>query len=315
MKLLELVKNINKKDKKGVPNWMLGTFKRRSISFYNGLSDNTTDVFWIQSRNFTIDLRLPKEIIEKKELAAYTKENLSEIANYEGWVADSIFDGEKLFWEGGISYQNRNKWPEPAFMKKIGNCMLEFCPSNVYVEDWRLQNSKNDCLIGLRVVEEIDLETNESRRSDGGLIICGEFAAICLGREKSLEDKFSSMDYTLEDILLNKEYSLDEKKEYLNFETSIAKGSLEKGYKIFASTNPNRYEEELTKLDGFQLEDKEGQVSQLFEENGKKFKRIYEIDIIDSDFNFETKTDTTEEAKSWFKKESRTLNRYLDYLK
>ncbi len=37
---------------------MLGCFRRRCISFANGESDEQTIVYWFQSRNFTIDLRL-----------------------------------------------------------------------------------------------------------------------------------------------------------------------------------------------------------------------------------------------------------------
>lgn len=214
MKLNDLIKIIDKKDKKGVPSWMLGYFKRRSISFYNGLTDITTDVCWIQSRTFTIDLRLPKKVMEKKDISNYSKDELSEVSNYEGWVADSIYDGEKLFWDGGVSYQNRNKWPEPAYLKKVGNCMMEFCPSNVYVEDWRLQNKNQGSMIGLRLVEEIDTKTNEVSKKDGGLIICGEFAAICLGREEKTEAKFSSSSLTLEDILLDENITNDEKKSF-----------------------------------------------------------------------------------------------------
>jgi hypothetical protein len=315
MRLKDLIKTIDKKDQNGIPNWMLGYFKRKSISFYNGKSDFITDVCWFQSRTFTIDLRLPKRKLEKKDIKFYSKYEFEEIANYEGWIADSIYDGKKLFWKGGVSYLNTNKWPEPAFVQKVGNCMMEFCPSNSFVEDWRLQNTKEDSLIGLELIEEINLTTNEILRNSGGLIICGEYAAICLGRDKNTEEKFSKMDFSLEDILLSDDFSNDEKAKFLNFETSVARGNLDDGYDIILSTNPNKYDEKLLDLDYFEFSEDKKYIYQIFEENNQKIKRVYKIDMIDSNFKFEYTTKTTQDAKNWFKKEERTLNRYLENVK
>ena len=70
----------------GVPDWMLGFYKRRAISFADGLTDTQTHVCWFQSRNFTIDLRLPLEEhqVQAKPLLAYSAEELQRLANYEG---------------------------------------------------------------------------------------------------------------------------------------------------------------------------------------------------------------------------------------
>lgn len=315
MKLIDLVKLINKKDKTGVPDWMIGLYKRNIISFYNGKSDNTTDVFWMQSRTFTIDLRLPKSRIDKKNLDNYSKDELKEIGNYEGFLADSIYNGEELSWEGGISYHNRNKYPEPALLKKVGNCLLEFCPSNAYVEDWRLQNSSDNYLVGLDLIEEVNVSKNEIIRNSGGLIIAGEYAALCLGRKKEIDDKFNSMDSSLEDILLDEDTNILFKEELLSFETSLAKGTLEDGYNVLFSTNPKRYDENLFILDGFELSEDEKYIIHKFTKNDEKIKRVYKIDLIDTSFKFAFTSETSDEAKKWFKKEEVTLGRYLEKLK
>jgi len=315
MKLKELIESIDNIDKNGIPNWMLGYYKRNSISFYNGKSDFITDVCWFQSRSFTIDLRLPKRRLEKKDIMSYSKYELKEISNYEGWIANSTYNGEKLFWEGGVSYLNITKWPEPAFVRKIGNCMIEFCPSNAFVEDWRFQNSKNGCMVGLELLEEINLTTNETMRNSGGLIISGEYAAICLGRDTLTEKRFNEINSSLEEILLSNKFNNEEKTKFLNFETSVARGSLNDGYDVILSTNPNRYDEKLLDLDGFEFDEENKLVHQVFEENNNKIKRIYKIDMIDSSFKFEDTTSTTKEAEKWFKKESNTMNRYLEVKK
>lgn len=67
-------------------------------------------------------------------------------------------------------------------------------------------------------------------------------------------------------------------------------------------------------MDGFEIID-EKSISQELQFEGKTIKRVYSIDIIDSKFDFENSTDTTETAKNWFEKESKTLNRYLEEVK
>ncbi|MBU3015838.1 hypothetical protein KO488_13810 [Poseidonibacter lekithochrous] len=315
MKIKDLIEKIGNKDNGGVPNWMMGYFKRRTISFFNGQSDNTTDVCWIQSKNFTIDLRLPKNPVKNKDVNKYSIRDLDEVANYEGWVADSIYDGEKLSWSGGVSYLNHNKWPEPAFLKKVGNCMLEFSPSDVYVEDWRLQNHKKGPLIGLELVEETNLTTNMVTRKGGGLIISAEFAAICLGREPKVDESFQNQEKSLEEILLDENTIIKEKEEILKFETSVAKGDLESGYTIYLSTSPNRNDKELFLLDGYEYDEKNNQIIQTFTDHHQMYKRVYTIDFIDLEFDFATQTNTTDEAKAWFEQEKRTLNRHLEILK
>ena len=59
MELTELCSLHNTTPTSGaVPSWTLGCFRRRSISFFNGDSDDSTLVLWLQSRGLTGDLRL-----------------------------------------------------------------------------------------------------------------------------------------------------------------------------------------------------------------------------------------------------------------
>src|SRR5690606_1751457 len=124
------------------------------ISFADGSSDTDTQVFWLQSRNFSIDLRLPMHaalITQAKPWQDYSAAELAVLANHEGWVAQSIWDGQRLSWHEPTSLQLHNRWPEPALLQRVGNCMMEFADSNAYVEDWRLQPSTPGPLIGLRL--------------------------------------------------------------------------------------------------------------------------------------------------------------------
>ncbi len=161
MNLMELAERHARRPATSVPDWMLGYYKRRAISFANGDTDLDTHVCWVQSRNFTIDLRLPlaEDQVPARALADYSAAELQVLANHEGWEALSHWDGERLAWRGDTSLQLHNRWPEPALLSRIGNCMIEFAPSGAYVEDWRLQPSAPGPLIGLRLIEEREVDS------------------------------------------------------------------------------------------------------------------------------------------------------------
>lgn len=78
MTLKELIRQHAQANKTGVPDWLVGCFRRYSISFANGDTDLKTQVFWLQSRNFTIDIRMPieSEQVSAKPLDAYTDAEL-----------------------------------------------------------------------------------------------------------------------------------------------------------------------------------------------------------------------------------------------
>ena len=132
MTLQELLSRHGQRATHSVPDWMLGFYKRYAISFANGTSDLHTHVCWLQSRNLTIDLRLPLEAdqVSAKPLAGYSAAELQVLANYEGWTANAVWDGAALSWRPtDVSLQLHNRWPEPALLKRVGNCMVEFCAS------------------------------------------------------------------------------------------------------------------------------------------------------------------------------------------
>ena len=141
--------------------------------FGNGLTDTKTQVYWLQSRNFTIDLRLPmeSELVAAKSLADHTEQELQQLADYETFSATTDWNGEMLNWrDADASLQIHNRWTEPATLKRVGNCMIEFCPSDAYIKDWRLQPSNSGVQIGLRLIGERDLASGVVTYKDGGLI-------------------------------------------------------------------------------------------------------------------------------------------------
>tara|TARA_R110001592_G_scaffold238227_2_gene497780 strand:- start:78625 stop:79572 length:948 start_codon:yes stop_codon:yes gene_type:complete len=312
MHLKELIQRHQQKAQNTVPEWMIGCFKRRSISFANGLSDTQTQVFWLQGRKLTIDLRLPQEAdqVSKLNIETCTQDELYKLANYEGWSAESKWENNQLSWSGGTSFQLHNRWPEPGILSRVGDCMMEFSPSHAYVEDWRIKSRTPGPLVSLRLIEEKDLTTETCRHRGGALIINGNWAGLVLGRCKDIP--LASQTKQLRDLFLSEISNKKLQSEVFNFETSVAQGSLEKGFKICFSNQPGIENDIIFPLEGFEFDAKQNEVFQLFNENDHTILRRFAIDTIEASFPYSDSTEWTKEASTWFKNEQETLGRYLN---
>lgn len=309
MNLLDLAKAYPQTAQGGVPEWMLGHFRRRTISFANALSDEHTQVHWLQSRTFTIDLRLPDgPPLPVRALDAYSLPELRVLANHEGWMADSLWRDGQLSWEGGVSLQLHNRWPEPALLHRVGNCMIEFAPSGTYVEDWRLQATGGP-LIGLRLLEERDAETDELLHLGGGLILCGEHAGWVEGRPHGLPDAPGS----LRDRAAAAVGDVATLSSLFDFETSLARQDANGDYRIELSTLPARIGQCLA-TDGFERLAGGSLRQQVTLPNGRAVARTFAIDTLEPDWQPILTSPSTPEAEAWFVREQKTLGRYLALL-
>lgn len=163
MTLLELAHHHPTMPSPAVPDWTIGCFRRRSITFFSGETDTETQVYWLQSGRLCADFRfgLPGHV--------------------EAGVANASWDGRQMRWSDWTALDDRNKWPEPADLRRVGNALIEFAPSDAYVEDWRLQAHEPGLLAGLRLLEETDTETGQIRHMGGGLLVCDRHIAIVRG--------------------------------------------------------------------------------------------------------------------------------------
>jgi len=255
------------------PEWMVGLFRRRSISFASGLSDSDTRVFWMQSFGLTIDLRLPLEY-----------EPAESDADEEAWYAHSVWDGNHLSWHGGISNLSENRWPEPAELRRVGNCMMEFAPSGIYVEDWRLQNMRPGPLIALEVLYERDLTTGQNREVEGALILAGDYLGSVLQSPRGFEACIAVCEQSgTESTEFVVQHSLQSRLCGLPFKD----------------------------IDGFFLTDKQGEVAQRLETEDGPVERVYRIDTLLESFDFSQSTQATPDAETWYGKHQPTLGRYL----
>lgn len=310
MHLKELIERHEQRAQKTIPEWMIGCFKRKSISFANGKTDEKTHVFWLQGRNLTIDLRLPLEADQvKKSWQECNASELYRLANYEGWSANSQWSHNQLSWSGGTAFQLHNRWPEPGILSRTGDCMIEFSPSNAYVEDWRIKSCKPGPLISLELIEEKNLTTETCRHRGGALIINGTWAGLVLGRKEDIENP--SDHKQLRDLISSHINNSTLIKQAFNFETSVAEGSIDKGFNIKHSNHHALIGDEIFPLEGFEFDNNHNEIFQLFNENGDSILRRFSIDTIEPLFNYSGSTEWTPNSQQWFEKEHETLSKYL----
>lgn len=323
MTLFELVQQYPFQPGDGVPDTITGCFRRHAISFANGETDTETRVFWLQSRNLTIDLRLPAEHqpLSVKPLGELESAELALRANCEGWIADCRLSDGLMDWDNFTSLQLHNRWQEPAQLRRIGNCMIEFAPSGAYAEDWRLQPSAPGPLIGLRLQSETD-SAGRVVRSGGGLIVCGDYAALVLERRqpqtgvepaRTLTSTIASTHAStnpLRELAARHLGNGENLSELLDFETSVARRSPDGDYRVIHSTLPQRVGEILMDFDGFDYLPGSHQLCQRFAGDNGEYQRIFAIDTLEPQQHFSLATAATQESADWFEREAVTLQRY-----
>ena len=266
-----------------IPDYLYGAFRRKSISFSNGLTDEKTIVYWFQSRSFTIDLRLKSQ------------EN-TPVNERQGWIGNTLWDAEQqlLSWDvkAHSNYQNHVQWPEPAKLHAIGNCILEFSPSNAYVEDWR-QQVHEGLFLGLRLQSALDVESHQPLQMDGGLIICDKHVAFALSRLPTDQQTVASIDISSAPTMYETVIE--------SFEVSIAVDGLHKHY-----TTTSSQQDQALNFDHFEIID-ETHLMQNLIINGQAVQLMFEVDIYVPHYAFQHRTDTTTESADWLQNEKQHL--------
>lgn len=296
------------------PAWTLGCFRRRSISFFNGDCDESTLVYWLQSRGLTGDLRLAADRPRPESfevLQDLSRAELLRLAEVEGGVSPSRFEPAPgagvaqegtMHWPGWTAFQLHAKWPEPGELRRVGDCMIEHAPSGAYVEDWRLQPSGDGPLVGLRLLDERDAETGRVLHRGGGLLIAGDHALLVRGRAEALPPAAR-----LSELVERAFSDAGLLASIFGFEASYARRDGSGRYVVTASTLPWREGRLLLPLSGFGLED--GVVVHQAREQGRRVVRRFRVDTLEPSYQDWVATPATPGAVAWLAAEEQTLLR------
>lgn len=180
-----------------VPAWAFGTVRRRSITFATGVEDAKTFVVWVQSHGMTGDLRIhparPKLLMTDR-IEDLDHQSLVWLASVEGGTATASWSDGVMSWADWIGFQPYDKYPESGFMRRIGDCMIEFAPSCIYVEDWRFQDSQPGPLAGFQLINETACDGRTYARR-GGFVIAGDHSVLSLARKSVFPEGTRAQDF------------------------------------------------------------------------------------------------------------------------
>lgn len=321
MDLWELSRIAAHRPETSVPEWTLGCFRRRSITFFDGTIDTTTEVIWLQARGLTADFRLPParpRLLARDELRGLDPKALTLLLDVEAGVARTHWDGGLMSWHDWVAFQPQVKWPEPGALRRVGDCLIEFAPSGAYVEDWRFEPPGPGPLIGLELVEERDARDGTLLHQGGALLVCGRHAAFVRGRPPRHEavptptaplqrtaigeDPLPRTEQMPSHLALEARFACEASYALVDAARSSAT--------IVASTSPWREGQGLFSVEGFEYDRENGRVLHYDAEDGRLVERHFAIDTLEPTFAPALSTPVTDEGRAWRDRESATLLRY-----
>lgn len=291
-----------------VPEWAFGCFKRRSITFYAGLTDTETDVYWLQSRGLTADLRIYSgrpALADGSTIASSSSHELRAIAESEGGLARSRWDGTHMHWDAWTSFQLHEKWPEPGLLRRVGDCLIEFAPSGAYLEEWRAQPPGDGPFVGLELLDEVEAASGRVLHRGGGLVVCGSHAAFVRGRPEQL-----ASEKTLREFAASSVRDRNRLAQLFSFEASYGRcADTAAGYRVTRSTSPWREGERLLDLEGFVYDEQHAVVVQRTHDLGVDVERRFSVDTLEPRFVGLRSTEVDAKGQAWLDREADTLLR------
>ncbi len=289
-----------------VPRWAHGCFRRRTITYFTGAEDTSTEVLWLQSRGLTADFRRPRGVSPAagcRSLGELTREQLLALTRVEAGLGRTRWEGETMHWSDWASFQTHARWPEPGRLARVGGCLVEFAPSGAYVEDWRLEPSGEGPLIGLWLLDERDRNTGAVCHRGGGLVVCGRHAAFIRGRPEVLPEGGR-----LEDRVQAHSGDAAEMARTFAFDAAYgAASALDGSVTVALATLPWRVGQSLLSFEGFSYDRATGLVFQVTEEAGRSLERRFSIDTLERRFSGESATEASEQAARWLAREGDAL--------
>ncbi len=286
-----------------VPAWSFGAVHRRSITFATGASDAVTRVRWVQSHAMTGDIRinpLRPAMAASDRLGDLDLESLIQLASVEGGIAATAWADGVMSWSNWVGFQPYDKYPEPGQLQRIGDCMIEFAPSAIYVEDWRFQPSAPGTLAALTLLAEID-HSGVERPRHGGLVIAGDHAIQSIARR----DEFSS-GTRCQDVVRHSATPIDAINRIMDCTVDYGRRDGPQ-FAIEASTDPRREGTRATFLDGFRQTKQAKVVEQTVTDCDGVASRMWKIESFERDVVFSQSTTVAADRIEWLEQEADTL--------
>lgn len=171
-----------------VPAHYQGVWQRTLLSTADGRLDSNTRVFWLQSRQFHADVRIPldrPQLAQEQRLDRLDEGSALALTRQGGFAGRTKVDGARCSWLREIDYRPPEAQPDVGVMEFTQtDSLIETCPDGRYVEHWRRLPESHDTTQGLRL-QELDPPSGSAPRS-AYLLICGAYFAFVRSRTSPL---------------------------------------------------------------------------------------------------------------------------------
>lgn len=168
----------------GVPDHYLGTWRRSLLQTPQAL-DTDSRVFWLQTRHWHADLRIPAERPDFSgitSLAECDDARLGWLARQQGFCGITQVEGERCSWHRQTDFQPPNGSRDVGHMAFDGERIVEVGVETDYLEVWeRLPQS-----VGGTAALELVTETGEPPSRPGWLLVAGDCFLYVRGRASPL---------------------------------------------------------------------------------------------------------------------------------
>lgn len=176
------------------PDWLVGLWRRQSIELQDGTIDRTTRVFWAQSLNLFVDIRIPIDRPAQpgcRAVADYTLGELSQLCEQRAFSGHVVVKDDACTWIRLIDYQPDTGRPDTGRLRLEGDMLHEVGGANTvtgmeYHEIYERDVSGKERRIALRLESCAGRLFGERPPGDAILVILNDRFAFARSRSRPL---------------------------------------------------------------------------------------------------------------------------------
>lgn len=111
-----------------VPEWLVGLWRRESITLDDGTVDDTTLVYWAQTSREFVDIRIPvdrPQIESTRTLEELTPDELLGLSGQKGFAGNTELQGNRCIWNREIDFRPNTGRPDTGMVRVEGDTLFE----------------------------------------------------------------------------------------------------------------------------------------------------------------------------------------------
>jgi len=115
-------------DDEVVPDWLVGLWRRESITLDDGSVDATTTVYWAQSPREFIDIRIPADrpdVGRVGDLSELSPRQMLALANQKGFAGYTELEADLCTWHRQIDFRPSTGRPDTGMVRVEGDTLYE----------------------------------------------------------------------------------------------------------------------------------------------------------------------------------------------